>query len=207
MKEQVNTFRSAIFAGFMIGIAGFGFLANSVLGMFLFVVGLAAVVSYKVRLYTGTAGFVSNWKEGGELFYLILLGNIVGVILVSLMARCSAMPLQETAQHILEARMARGAGRCFMLAIGCGVLMTTSVQFARQGKDFGHWVPLLFAVPAFINCGFPHCVADAFYFATVPTAFLGAHWGEILIVYISIVLGNLVGCNLYRLILPRETKG
>ena len=47
-----------------------------------------------------------------------------------------------------------GAG----LAIGCGFIVTTSVQFARQEK----WLPLLLGIPLFILCGVPHCIADAF---------------------------------------------
>ena len=62
MKDQIyyylNIFFSAIFAGICIGIAGFGFLTNPAIGMFLFVFGLSAVVNYQIKLFTGTAGFL-----------------------------------------------------------------------------------------------------------------------------------------------------
>ena len=74
--------------------------------------------------------------------------------------------------------------------------MTTSVTFAREKN----YLPLLFGVPLFIICGFTHCVADAFYYLSVPAAFLKVHWLEILGVYGSIVIGNFIGCNLYRLV-------
>ena len=67
----------AIFAGILIAIAGWGFLANSVLGMFLFCVGLIAVVKYGAKLYTGTAGFIRRHGDWGMLA-TVLLGNIVG---------------------------------------------------------------------------------------------------------------------------------
>ena len=76
--------------------------------------------------------------------------------------------------------------------------MTTAVNFARQGKN----LPLLFGVPLFIMCGFPHCIADAFYYLCVPFDFWACYWPSILLFYVSIVLGNFIGCNLYRVVLP-----
>lgn len=193
-----STLRSAIFAGICIGIAGFGFLADRNLGMFLFIFGLATVVNYRLKLYTGTAGFVKSAVDMRDLM-IILFGNWIGCLLVALVARCSAMPIQDTAQHLLEGRMALGPWRAGLLSIGCGILMTTSVTFARKSRDFGHWVPLLMAVPLFILCGFPHCIADAFYYMACPWPFWTAHWAEILWLYLWLVVGNFVGCNFYRL--------
>ena len=190
-------FRSAIFAGICIGIAGFGFLADKTLGMFLFIFGLATVVSYKLKLFTGTAGFVQSWSDMLDLL-LILVGNWLGCLLVGLAARCSAMPLQETALHLLEGRLFLGPWKAGILSIGCGILMTTSVTFARKSRDFGHWIPLLMAVPLFILCGFPHCIADAFYYLTVDFSWLAVHAGEVLLLYGCLVVGNFIGCNLYR---------
>ena len=125
---------------------------------------------------------------------LILACNMVGCLMVALLARCSPMPLQETAQGIMEGRLAAGPLRCGLLAIGCGFIMTTTITFARQGK----YLPLLVGVPLFINCGFPHCVADSFYCLCTPVEFLTARAGEILPFFLCIMLGNFVGCNLYR---------
>lgn len=197
MKEIFSVFRSAIFAGVCIGIAGFGFLAGKTLGMFLFIFGLATVVSYKLKLFTGTAGFVQSWHDMLNLL-IILVGNIAGCGLVSLIARCSGMPLQEEATTLLNARLSLGPLKCGVLAIGCGILMTTAVYFARKSKEIGNWIPLLFAVPLFIHCGFPHCIADIFYYLTVPFNAASGRVGEIIALYACIVTGNFIGCNLYR---------
>lgn len=192
-----TTLRSAILAGVCIGIAGFGYLAEkSIVGAVLFAFGLLTVVNYKLKLYTGTAGFIKK-GEVGNLF-LILAGNLVGCLLVAMMLRYSPMPLQETAQKILEGRLAMGPVAGGILAIGCGFIMTTAVTFARQGKN----LPLLFGVPLFITCGFPHCVADAFYYMCVPLDYITANAADILLFYLSIVAGNFIGCNLYRIIIP-----
>ena len=165
--------RSSVLAGICIGIAGFGYLASKdIIGAVLFAFGLLTVVHYALKLYTGTAGFIVK-GEVGDLF-LILLGNLVGCLIVALIARCSPMPLQETAEGILSARLATGPFKGGVLAIG--------------------W-------PLFITCGFPHCVADAFYYMCVPVPYLIDHAAEVLIFYVSIVIGNFIGCNLYRAII------
>lgn len=189
--------RSAVLAGICIGIAGFGNLAvGGVIGAVLFCFGLLTVVGYKLKLYTGTAGFFAR-GELGQLF-IILAGNIVGCLLVGLLARVSPLELPQTAQTILEGRLQTGALRCGLLGIGCGFIMTTAVKFSREGN----MLPLLFGVPLFIFCGFTHCVADAFYYLTVPFAFLKENWMEVLGVYVCIVAGNFIGCNLYRIFFP-----
>lgn len=203
---MLKILRSSIFAGICIGTAGFGFLASgiqaatygSLVGAVLFSLGLLAVVGYKLKLYTGTAGFIEK-NQVGELF-LILLGNIIGCLCLALLARVSPMDIQVAAQNILELRLRTGALRCGLLGIGCGFLMTTAVTFARQEK----YLPLLFGVPLFIVCGFTHCVADAFYYLCVPVTFMKAHALQILGVYACIVIGNLIGCNLYRIVLAKD---
>ena len=203
---MIKLLRSSIFAGIAIGTAGFGFLASgvqteaygSLVGAVLFSFGLLTVVGYKLKLYTGTAGFILK-NEAGSLF-LILLGNIIGCFLVSMLARITPLAVQEAAQNILELRLRTGALRCGLLGIGCGFIMTTAVQFARQKQ----YLPLLFGVPLFIVCGFTHCVADAFYYLCVPVAFWKANALHILAVYACIVLGNLIGCNLYRIVLAKD---
>ena len=153
---------SSIFAGILIGIAGWGFLANPVLGMFLFCVGLIGVVKYGVKLYTGTAGFLIGWGDVLPLF-IILLGNIIGCLAVATVSLWSPMALPEAATGIIAARLKTGWFGTGLLAIGCGLLMSFAVDFARKNRDFSDWLTLLLAVAAFILCGFPNCVADAFY--------------------------------------------
>ena len=199
MSNTISILRSAFLAGFCIGLAGFGYLAEKgIIGAVVFAFGLLAVVAYKLKLYTGTAGFFRRGELGQLL--LILVGNIIGCLAVGLMARCSPMPIQETAQGVLEGRLANGPLLGGVLAIGCGFIMTTVVTFARKGNN----LPLLFGIPLFINCGFPHCIADAFYYLCVPVDFLYDNMSAVLIFYVSIVIGNFIGCNLYRFIMREE---
>lgn len=185
MKSFFDILLSSVIAGACIGIGGTVYLkVGGVAGAVLFSIGLIAVVSYKLKLYTGAAGFVTrdNWTD----LFTILAGNIAGCILLSM------LPTSLNVDNIIAARLASGWFNAFLLAIGCGFLMTTAVKFAREGK----MLPLLFAVPAFILCGFYHCVADAFYYAV---GWRLLTW-ELLPVYIATVLGNFVGCNIPRYI-------
>lgn len=193
-------------AGMTIGVAGFGYLASGVqnevygtlVGAVLFSFGLLTVLGYKLALYTGTAGFIKKNEVGNLL--LILLSNIFGCFILALLTRLSPMDLQTPAQAILQGRLNTGALRCGLLAIGCGFIMTTTVAFARKGNV----LPLLFGVPLFIVCGFPHCMADAFMYLTSPLDFLAANVWKILPMYICIVVGNFIGCNLYRIVLEKS---
>lgn len=209
--SKLVVFKSAVMAGITIGIAGWGYLATTnIIGAVLFAFGLLTVVSYKMKLYTGTAGFVEFRDDNNKLqiikplaeLLLVLIGNIIGCLLVGLLARLSPLELTQAAQKILEGRLAIGAIRGGLLAIGCGFIMTTAVTFARKGQ----YLPLLFGVPLFIVCGFPHCVADAFYYLTVPFDFIMNNIGDVLLFYISIVFGNFIGCNLYRIVMKSNPE-
>lgn len=193
-------FRSAVMAGFTVGLAAFGYLCvGGVVGAVVFAFGLLTVVAYKLSLFTGTAGFIK--KDEIPSLLLILVGNVIGCLVVSLMTRVSANDLQSAAQGIIQSRLDNGALKSGVLAIGCGFIMTTAVTFARKGN----LLPLLFGVPLFIFCGFQHCLVDAFYCQTVPFAFFKENAADILATYGCVVLGNFVGCNLFRTVLPDAT--
>ncbi len=209
--SKLVVFKSAVMAGITIGIAGWGYLATTnIIGAVLFAFGLLTVVSYKMKLYTGTAGFVEFRDDNNKLqiinplaeLLLVLVGNIIGCLLVGLLARLSPLELTQAAQNILQGRLNVGPLSGGLLAIGCGFIMTTAVTFARKGQ----YLPLLFGVPLFIVCGFPHCVADAFYYLTVPFDFIINNIGDVLLFYISIVFGNFIGCNLYRIVMKSNPE-
>ena len=192
-------FRSSALAGFTIGLAGFGYLTvGGVPGAVVFAFGLLTVIAYGLKLFTGTAGFIG--KDEFPSLLLILLGNVTGCLTVALLTRLSPNDLQSVAQTIMQGRIANGAIRSGMLATGCGFIMTTSVTFAREKN----YLPLLFGVPLFIFCGFPHCLVDAFYILTTPFDFVKSNLTDLLAVYGCVVAGNFIGCNLYRIILPQK---
>lgn len=206
MKDK-TFFVRGVLAGICISLGGCIYLkVGGVAGAILFAFGLIAVVSLGLNLFTGKAQFVwgrsaeGQYGQGGYVWlFSILALNIIGCLLMGVLLSNTAM--QEAAVGIIDTRLASSPLRNGLLAVGCGFIMTLAVQGAAKGK----WLPLLFGIPAFILCGLPHCVADAFYIATVPGEYLGERAADLSLFYVSIVAGNFLGCNLYRLIDRKET--
>ncbi len=201
MQHLLSLITRSIMAGIAISCGCIVFLSvGGVAGAVLFTFGLLTVVHYRYALYTGTAGFVNSWRSGLELV-IILIGNIVGCLLCARAIAYARPSVSEAAVALLTARMNYSLGAAFLLATGCGFIMTTAVYFARQ-KQF---LPLLFGVPCFILCGFLHSIADACYYLTCPWTFLADNATTVIPLYLTIVAGNFLGCNLYRLAsLPQE---
>ena len=212
-SRMKDILKLSFFAGIAISLGGTVFLnVGGVAGAVLFAFGLITVVYYKLKLYTGTAGFIKK----GELkdLLLILLGNIIGCFFTAMTVKLCASDvvvlsfdaLSQTSQStgnaitvaadgIVQKRLATGPIKCGILGIWCGMIMTTAVNFARKGQ----MLPLLFGVPLFILCGFTHCIADAFYYCAASWDAVSAQPLKLLITYLFTVLGNFAGCNLYRL--------
>lgn len=193
-----------ILAGIAISMGGVIFLkVGGVVGSILFAFGLIAVINLGLNLFTGKAQFVWGRSPEGEMkqgsyswLFTILALNIIGCLAMGWIM--STPELMDSAIGIIDKRLESSPLRNGVLAVGCGFIMTLAVQGASRGR----WLPLLFGIPAFILCGFPHCVADAFYIASLPGSYLGGHAAELLQFYVAIVAGNFLGCNLYRVITP-----
>ncbi len=191
-----SPFQKSILAGIAISIGCVVFLrVTGVAGAVLFAFGLLTCIHFKLPLYTGTAGFFNSKAEFCRL-WTILFGNIVGCLIMALGMRYALPTLPDLAGVITAVRADYSPVQAFLLAIGCGFIMTTAVKFAREGK----FLPLVFGVPVFILCGFIHSIADAFYILCSPYDLLTEQTGPILLNYVMAVAGNMVGCNLYRII-------
>lgn len=187
--------RKSFFAGILIGLGACGYLALGGLpGAIIFAFGLIGVVLSGSLLYTGRAG-VMKLSETGSLV-MIWLFNILACILLGLLIMSLGGEPVERAQAAVAGRLAQGPWRSFLRAVGCGLIIDIAVWMYRTTKNI---LPVLFGVPLFIVCGFYHSIADVVY--------LVAAWKwspDILWYYPVIVLGNYAGCNVRRLILPKE---
>jgi formate/nitrite transporter FocA (FNT family) len=199
MKEKnwlLNIIETGILAGIAISVGGTVFLkVGGIIGAVLFAFGLTTVVYYKLKLYTGTAGFIQKGSlDDWTGLVFILLSNIVGCAIWASLMNGANPEFADAAYKIIESRMNTGWLGCGILAVGCGFIMTTAVQFARKDK----YIALLLGVPCFIMCGFAHSIADAFYFS------VGYDMIDMTLVYIylSEVVGNFIGCNLWRIVAP-----
>jgi len=187
--------RRSLFAGLLIGLGACGFLAlGGIPGAIIFAFGLIGVVLSGVPLYTGRAG-VMPVKQTGSLV-MIWLFNVLGCVLLGLLMLSLGGEPVERAQTVVAGRLAQGPWRSFLRAVGCGLIIDIAVWMYRTTKNI---LPVLFGVPLFILCGFYHSIADVVYIVAA------WKWSpDLLWYYPIIVLGNYAGCNIRRLVLPKE---
>ena len=186
--------RLSLFAGLLIGLGAYGFLAlGGIPGAVIFAFGLVGVVLSGTLLYTGKAGVMTDIGALAKIW----LFNVLGCILIGLLVLSIGGEPMERAQTVVAGRLAQGPWRSFLRAVGCGLIIDISVWLYRSSKSL---VPVLFGVPLFIVCGFYHSIADVVYLVGAWT------WSPaILRYYPVIVIGNYVGCNVRRIVLPQES--
>lgn len=195
-KNPIECLKRSVMAGVAIGIGGFAYLAvGGVAGSVLFSFGLITVYTYSLFLFTGLAGNLPGKQIIPDLLY-VLIGNIAGAILVALLARLSPLGVQEAATNVFLSRVSIGWWKAGLLSILCGFIVDEAVYGAKKGT----LVPTFLGVSVFVLCGFPHCIADAFYYALTPVGVLSENIGSLGGVYVSIVLGNFIGCNVARVL-------
>lgn len=189
--------RQALFSGLLIGLGSAGFLAlGGIPGAVIFAFGLIGVVLSGVPLYTGKAGALPL-KDTLKLLE-IWFWNVVGCILIGVLLKYTNSNYTAAADMIVQGRFQVGVLGAFLRAVGCGLIIDIAVWMYRR---FGSLLPVLFGVPLFILCGFYHSIADVVY--------LTASWKwspEIYWYYPTIFLGNYVGCNMRRVILPQQME-
>lgn len=190
-----NSDRKSLFAGILIGLGATGYLALGGLpGAIIFAFGLIGVVLSGTLLYTGRAG-VMTLGEIGELSQIWFF-NILACVLIGLAVMSLGGEPVERARTVVAGRLAQGPWRSFLRAVGCGLIIDIAVWMYRTTKNI---LPVLFGVPLFIVCGFYHSIADVVYIVAA------WEWSPaILWYYPIIVLGNYAGCNIRRLVLPKE---
>lgn len=165
----------SLLAGLLIGLAASIYLrVGGVLGSALFSIGLIGVIKSHALLFTGQLGFIPYRAGHGATIILTL--NVIGIILAALL-------WGGDASSIVEARLSASYFSVFAGAIGCGFLMSIAVI----SKEI---IPVVMCVAAFILAGFPHCIADVYYYTVERVITL--KWP-------LTVLGNLIGCSLIHL--------
>lgn len=182
----MKDFLKAIFAGIMIGIAGIIYISvePKYIGAILFSIGLIIICIREYNLYTGKIGYITSIKDLPRMF-LYILGNVIGVFLISQCTTVSSVDL-------VESKLALPHYLVLLKAIGCGFLMYLAVDiFKQQSKLIG----IIGCVPAFILAGFEHSIADILYIFRS-----GIYNWNALIFIIIVIIGNAIGALLHKLI-------
>lgn len=158
MEDYQITLFKAICAGGMIGIAGTIYLTIPVqwVAALFFSIGLIMICLSNYNLYTGKVGYVISITEIPKML-LIILGNFIGVWIMSLISPASAAVLVAN-------KLTIPFGLLFYKSIGCGFLMFLAVDYYKRCHSI---LTIICCIPAFILVGFEHSIADMFYICTV----------------------------------------
>ena len=200
--EKGRQFVSAVLAGMMIGMGGTVYLSqtNSVVGSFLFAVGLFTVVVFQLHLFTGKIGYLpfQNLTYLTELL-ITWTGNLVGTFITATMVRNSRIyeGMAERVEQIAAVKLNDDFLSIFLLAIFCGMLMFIAVDcFKTQKGSTLQFIGVFVPVMVFILSGFEHVIANMFYFS------LSASWsGHCFASVLVMTLGNSIGGMLIPLYL------
>ena len=193
----------AIFSGLTIGIGGAASQlaislfenAGKLIGACLFSLGIFAIVTFEMRLFTGmvadipTMGIKNTWK-----LLICFLGNTIGVVIMAGILYFSpiADKIIPVAQNLISAKLyvENWAIKVLCSAIPCGALITFSVWSVKYApkKGLSPTVGVLFPIIVFAFCGFDHSVANMLYLC-----FLGEFSWRVLGYICLGILGNIIG--------------
>ncbi len=203
-KKEILVFvLMSLLSGIMIGIGGTASLTaldtlgkwGKLIGSLLFSLGIFAIVTYEMRLFTGMVadipkmGIRNTWK-----LPICFLGNILGVAFVTLLVYFT--PLSDTVIRQSEIIVANKLGAknwalsALCSSILCGALITLSVWSVKYSprKGLDATLGVTFPIVVFAFCGFDHSVANVLYF------YFNGVWSWQIIGYEALcVLGNILG--------------
>ena len=197
--KHINTFVNAILAGIAISIGGIAFLISDskVVGASFFSVGLFAVCTLGLNLYTGKVCYIFDNKPAYiGTCGLIWLGNFAGTFLTGSAVRATRLTsVVEKAVTVSDTKLSDGLLSVFILAIFCNILIYLGVEsYKSNPHEFGKYLGLFLGVSVFVMAGFEHCVANMFYFTAA-----GVWSGRTVLYLIVMTLGNAVGGVIFPL--------
>lgn len=162
---------SSIAAGVCISIGGIAYLSvdNRIAGAFLFAIGLFAVCTFRLHLFTGKVSHI-GCMDGLSLpaVLMVWLGNLIGTFTVAGMVLLTHVgeAISQRAAALCQTKLADSMGSLFVLGMFCNAMIYIAVElFAGVDDPVGKYLAIAFGVMVFVLSGFEHSVADMFYFA------------------------------------------
>ncbi len=192
------TFFKACGAGLAIAIGAAAYLSceNKIVGAFMFTVGLFTICFFGLELYTGKIGYILDMKHPIKCL-VIWLGNAVGCVIGGAALRYACPAVAKRAAALTDAKLEIPLWRLFILGIFCGMLMYIAVHnYRKSSGGLTGCIGILICVPAFILCGFEHCIANIVYFA-IGVGSLSELTGALLAT-VTVTAANAVGAVLFR---------
>lgn len=201
MKKYFMIFISSFLAGCCIVFgatcyltcASQGTYALKIVGSFMFGIGLFTIIHFGLWLYTGKVGYILDNKANYFIDLLIcIIGNIIGVILLSLLLKSTPMITENIkllCSDLAKNKLNEKWYEVIILGFMCGIMIYLAVEGHKKveyplGKVLFAFMP----ISLFILCGFEHVVANACYFT-----YAGVFNAKTFLWFILMALGNGLG--------------
>lgn len=156
---------ATVFLGIRQGGHSFGF---HIVGAVFFTLGLYIIIHWKLWLYTGKVGFVSDYKARFWLALLLCLTcNLIGAVGFPALIKMTRLyaQIETAAKPLVAAKLNDSPTSIFILSIMCGVMIYIAVKgHANFSYSLAKTIAVFLAIPTFIMCGFEHVIANAAYF-------------------------------------------
>lgn len=156
---------ATVFLGIRQGGHSFGF---HIVGAVFFTLGLYIIIHWKLWLYTGKVGFVSDYKARFWLaLRLCLTCNLIGAVGFPALIKMTRLyaQIETAAKPLVAAKLNDSPMSIFILSIMCGVMIYIAVKgHANFSYSLAKTIAVFLAIPTFIMCGFEHVIANAAYF-------------------------------------------
>ncbi len=197
MRHYIEVFLKSMLGGFCIVVGSTGYLIlksydMTILGAFVFGLGLYAIIHFKLWLFTSKISGVIDHGPKYSLDVLIcLVTNILSVVALSALLLQTRIggTLQEFATPLVDAKMNDTWYSILILSFMCG----TMIYLAVNGHDkcsygVGKLAFVFLSIFVFIICSYEHVIANACYFT-----YAGVFSWKALLYFVLMAIGNSIG--------------
>ncbi|MBR1454955.1 MAG: formate/nitrite transporter family protein [Lachnospiraceae bacterium] len=211
LTQSLQTFSKSISAGICILLGCVVNLSLSstskIAGAILFSVGLFAICSFGLNLYTGKAGHLLEMEHKLDTV-IIWIGNFVGAFILGILVSFAKQSISSAAYNLMITKIhSLSYINIAVSSICCGMLMYIAVDNFKSNKNtisgiFG----IVFCVTVFILSGFEHSIADIGYFGL---AFRYMSLDEIIksiVLIFNISLFNAIGSIVLHYLVRQNSK-
>ncbi len=188
----MTVMNTSVIAGILIGL---GVIINTLsgipeLGAMFFSFGLLTIIELGLPLYTGKIGFYDLTKEKSKFLFVVLIGNLIGIIFCTFTYGIMNPDFITMLQAKAQIKFSKDFVDMVIGGIFCGGL----IHFAVKAKNY---IITILAIMIFILIGAEHCIAD-FPYLLVTTEPI--NWLK----FLMIIVGNSLGAIFVENMLKKE---
>ena len=197
VRHYLEVIIKSMLGGFCIVVGSTGYLIlksqdMTVLGAFVFGLGLYAIIHFKLWLFTSKISYVIDHGPKYSLDVLIcFVVNILSVVLLSfiLLQTRIAPSLVEAAKPLVNYKINDTWYSILILSFMCGTMIYLAVSGHEQcSYGCGKIAFVFLAIFIFIICSYEHVIANACYFT-----YAGVFNAKTVLYFLLMALGNSLG--------------